>query len=148
MPDKIHLTVATVVVRQNQYLMVKEFDSGKLVINQPAGHVEPGEDIIDAAIRETYEETGWHVDINGFIGVYSSKFPTTGVTYYRLAFSAAVVSEDKHATIDTDIQQVLWLSAEQIRQNSKQLRSDLVIECLNDFECGEIYPLEIFRTRL
>lgn len=148
MPDKIHLTVATVVVRQNQYLMVKEFDSGKLVINQPAGHVEPGEDIIDAAIRETYEETGWHVDINGFIGVYSSKSPSTGVTYYRLAFSAAVVSEDKHATIDTDIQQVLWLSAEQIRQNSKQLRSDLVIECLNDFECGEIYPLEIFRTRL
>ena len=148
MPDKIHLTVATVVVRQNQYLMVKEFDSGKLVINQPAGHVEPGEDIIDAAIRETYEETGWHVDINGFIGVYSSKSPNTGVTYYRLAFSAAVVSEDKHATIDTDIQQVLWLSAEQIRQNSKQLRSDLVIECLNDFECGEIYPLEIFRTRL
>lgn len=148
MPDKIHLTVATVVVRQNQYLMVKEFNSGKLVINQPAGHVEPGEDIIDAAIRETYEETGWHVDINGFIGVYSSKSPNTGVTYYRLAFSAAVVSEDKHATIDTDIQQVLWLSAEQIRQNSKQLRSDLVIECLNDFECGEIYPLEIFRTRL
>lgn len=148
MPDKIHLTVATVVVRQNQYLMVKEFDSGKLVINQPAGHVEPGEDIIDAAIRETYEETGWHVDINGFIGVYSSKSPTNGVTYYRLAFSAAVVSEDKHATIDTDIQQVLWLSAEQIRQNSKQLRSDLVIECLNDFECGEIYPLEIFRSRL
>ncbi|MGB1333964.1 MAG: NUDIX hydrolase [Porticoccaceae bacterium] len=148
MPDKIHLTVATVVVRQNQYLMVKEFDSGKLVINQPAGHVEPGEDIIDAAIRETYEETGWHVDINGFIGVYSSKSPATGVTYYRLAFSAAVVSEDKHATIDTDIQQVLWLSAEQIRKNSKQLRSDLVIECLNDFECGEIYPLEIFRSRL
>jgi len=148
MPDKIHLTVATVVIRKNQYLMVKEFDSGKLVINQPAGHVEPGEDIIDAAIRETYEETGWHVDINGFIGVYSSKSPATGVTYYRLAFSASVVSEDKHATIDTDIQQVLWLSAEQIRQNSKQLRSDLVIECLNDFECGEIYPLEIFRTRL
>ena len=148
MPDKIHLTVATVVVRQNQYLMVKEFDSGKLVINQPAGHVEPGEDIIDAAIRETYEETGWHVDINGFIGVYSFKSPTTGVTYYRLALSAAVVSEDKHATIDTDIHQVLWLSAEQIRQNSKQLRSDLVIKCLNDFECGEIYPLEIFRTRL
>ena len=130
MPDKIHLTVATIVVRQDQYLMVKEIDSGKLVINQPAGHVEPGEDIIDAAIRETYEETGWHVNINGFIGIYSSTSPATGITYYRLAFTAKPLSLDEQAVIDADIQEVVWLSAEQIRQNNNQLRSELVVDCL------------------
>lgn len=148
MPDKIHLTVATVVVKQDRFLMVKEIDSGKLVINQPAGHVEPGEDIIDAAIRETYEETGWHVDINGFIGVYTTISPATGITYYRLAFTAEALSLDEQAVIDTDIKEVVWLSAKEIRQNNKKLRSGLVNDCLNDFEQGKIYPLEIFRNRL
>jgi ADP-ribose pyrophosphatase YjhB (NUDIX family) len=148
MPDKIHLTVATIVVRQDQYLMVKEIDSGKLVINQPAGHVEPGEDIIDAAIRETYEETGWHVEINGFIGIYSSTSPATGITYYRLAFTAKPLSLDEQAVIDADIQEVVWLSAEKIRQNNNQLRSELVVDCLDDFEQGKIFPLDIFRKRL
>ena len=148
MPDKIHLTVATIVVRQDQYLMVKEIDSGKLVINQPAGHVEPGEDIIDAAIRETYEETGWHVDINGYIGIYSSTSPATGITYYRLAFTAKPLSLDEQAVIDADIQEVVWLSAEKIRQNNNQLRSELVVDCLDDYEQGKIFPLDIFRKRL
>ena len=148
MPDKIHLTVATIVVRQDQYLMVKEIDSGKLVINQPAGHVEPGEDIIDAAIRETYEETGWHVDINGFIGIYSSTSPATGITYYRLAFTAKPLSLDEQAVIDADIQEVVWLTAEKIRQNNNQLRSELVVDCLDDYEQGKIFPLDIFRKRL
>lgn len=148
MPDKIHLTVATIVVRQDQYLMVKEIDSGKLVINQPAGHVEPGEDIIDAAIRETYEETGWHVDINGFIGIYSSTSPATGISYYRLAFTAKPLSLDEQAVIDADIQEVVWLSAEKIRQNNNQLRSELVVDCLDDYEQGKIFPLDIFRKRL
>ena len=148
MPDKIHLTVATIVFRQDQYLMVKEIDSGKLVINQPAGHVEPGEDIIDAAIRETYEETGWHVDINGFIGIYSSTSPATGITYYRLAFTAKPLSLDEQAVIDADIQEVVWLSAEKIRQNNNQLRSELVVDCLDDYEQGKIFSLDIFRKRL
>ena len=148
MPDKIHLTVATIVVRQDQYLMIKEIDSGKLVINQPAGHVEPGEDIIDAAIRETYEETGWHVGINGFIGIYSSTSPATGITYYRLAFTAKPLSLDEQAVIDADIQEVVWLSAEKIRQNNNQLRSELVVDCLDDYEQGKIFPLDIFRKRL
>ena len=148
MPDKIHLTVATVVKRDNSFLMVKETEFGRSVINQPAGHVEPGEDIIDAAVRETYEETGWHVDINGFIGIYTSTSPATGKTYYRLAFSARPLSLDEQAVIDADIQEVVWLSAEKIRQNNNQLRSELVIYCLNDYQQGKILPLDIFRKRL
>jgi ADP-ribose pyrophosphatase YjhB (NUDIX family) len=148
MPDKIHLTVATVVKRDNSFLMVKETEFGRSVINQPAGHVEPGEDIIDAAVRETYEETGWNVEIENLIGIYSSKAKVSGITYYRLAFSARVISHDEQACIDQDIDEVLWLTMEQISSNSDRLRSELVISCINDFNQGLIFPLEIFRNRL
>ena len=73
MPDTIHLTVATVVERNGDFLMVRETQDGVQVINQPAGHVEPGEDVIAAALRETFEETGWEVKITGFLGFSNAK---------------------------------------------------------------------------
>jgi ADP-ribose pyrophosphatase YjhB (NUDIX family) len=148
MPDKIHLTVATVVQRDNLFLMVKETEFGRTVINQPAGHVEPGEDIIDAAIRETYEETGWHVEIQNLIGIYSSKAKVSGITYYRLAFSAEAVSHDPNASIDSDIDEVVWLSEEDINNSTETLRSELVLECVKDFKLGSFFPLDLFRNRL
>ena len=148
MPDKIHLTVATVVQRDDLFLMVKETEFGRTVINQPAGHVEPGEDIIDAAIRETYEETGWHVEIQNLIGIYSSKAKVSGITYYRLAFSAEVVSHDPNASIDSDIDEVVWLSEEDINNSAETLRSELVLECVKDFKLGSFFTLDLFRNRL
>ena len=148
MPDKIHLTVATVVQRDNLFLMVEETEFGRSVINQPAGHVEPGEDILDAAIRETYEETGWHVEIQNLIGIYSNKAKVSGITYYRLAFSAEVVSHNPNATIDSDIDEVLWLSEKETDQSADRLRSELVIECIKDFKQGTVFPLDLFRNRL
>jgi 8-oxo-dGTP pyrophosphatase MutT (NUDIX family) len=128
--------------------MVKETEFGRSVINQPAGHVEPGEDILDAAIRETYEETGWHVEIQNLIGIYSNKAKVSGITYYRLAFSAEVVSHNPNATIDSDIDEVLWLSEKEIDQSADRLRSELVIECIKDFKQGTVFPLDLFRNRL
>jgi ADP-ribose pyrophosphatase YjhB (NUDIX family) len=148
MPDKIHLTVATVVQCDNLFLMVKETEFGRSVINQPAGHVEPGEDIIDAATRETYEETGWHVEIQNLIGIYSSKAKVSGITYYRLAFSAEAVSHDPNASIDSDIDEVVWLSEEDINNSTETLRSELVLECVQDFKLGSFFPLDLFRNRL
>jgi ADP-ribose pyrophosphatase YjhB (NUDIX family) len=148
MPDKIHLTVATVIQDNQRFLMVKETKFGRSVINQPAGHVEPGEDIIDAAIRETYEETGWKVEIQNLIGIYSSKSTISGITYYRLAFSAVAVAYEDQATIDSDIDEVLWLTEEDIIRNSDNLRSESVLECIKDFNKGMVFPLDIFRNRL
>ncbi|MGB1984092.1 MAG: NUDIX hydrolase [Porticoccaceae bacterium] len=148
MPDKIHLTVATVVKRDNLFLMVKETEFGRSVINQPAGHVEPGEDIIDAAIRETYEETGWYVEIQNLIGIYSSKAKISGITYYRLAFLATALSHDPDATIDADIEEVIWLSEAEINKSADMLRSELVLKCIKDFNNGAVFPLDIFRNRL
>ena len=86
MPDwHAHLTVACVVERDGRYLMVEERDkaSGELVFNQPAGHLEPGETLAAAALRETLEETGWRIELSGVLGMALYTVPTSGVTYYR-----------------------------------------------------------------
>ncbi len=148
MPNQIHLTVATIVEREGQFLMVKETKFGRQVINQPAGHVEPGEDIQAAAIRETLEETGWHVELTGFLGFLTSFNETSGITYYRLAFAAKPLEFDKAAVIDPDIDYALWMSYEEIQQNLEQLRSPGVISCLDDYLAKRVFPMEIFRNAL
>ena len=148
MPDKIHLTVATVVEKDGQFLMVKETKAGQQYINQPAGHVEPGEDIIAAALRETFEETGWVVSVTGFLGISTFVAATTGVTYYRLTFVATPVHLDTEATIDADIDYALWMSREEVADNEEQLRSPAVLNCLNDYRAKRIFPMEIFRNTL
>lgn len=148
MPNKIHLTVATIVERDGQFLMVKETKNGHQVINQPAGHVEPGEDIQAAAIRETLEETGWTVELTGFLGILTSYNETSGITYYRLGFAARPLGFDAEATIDPDIDYALWMSREEIQQNLEQLRSPGVISCLDDYLAQRIFPMEIFRNSL
>ncbi len=148
MPNKIHLTVATVVENDGQFLMVKETNDGHQTINQPAGHVEPGEDIIAAALRETFEETGWEVSVCGFLGISTYLAEATGVTYYRLTFVAKPLRFDAEATIDPDIDFALWMSREEIEANKQHLRSPAVIDCLNDYLAKRIFPMEIFRNAL
>lgn len=148
MPDKIHLTVATVVEREGQFLMVKETKAGRQYINQPAGHVEPGEDIIAAALRETHEETGWVVSVSGFLGISTYLAEVTGVTYYRMTFVATPLHLDTEAVIDQDIDLALWMNVEEIRENREHLRSPLVLSCLDDYLEKRIFPMEIFRNTL
>jgi len=144
--DKIHLTVATIVMQDNRFLMVREMNNGRAVINQPAGHVEAGEDVVAAAVRETLEETGWHVALKNFVGIYQYQSPANGVTYYRLVFTATAISIDTQHSLDPDIDEVLWMSIDDIRNSN--LRSDLVIQCIEDFLEGRLFPLGIIRNRL
>lgn len=148
MPDKIHLTVATVVEKDDQFLMVKETKGDRQYINQPAGHVEPGEDIIAAALRETYEETGWVVSISGFLGISTFVAEATGITYYRLTFVAIPLHLDTEASIDPDIDYALWMSIDEIKQNIEHHRSPGVLNCLDDYRENRIFPMEIFRNTL
>ena len=148
MPNSIHLTVATLVTKDEHFLMITETDSDKIVFNQPAGHVEPGEDILNAAIRETLEETGWQVSLTGFVGIYTYKSESNGITYYRICFAATPEYKDSLQTIDSDIAEVHWMTEQQIRTCENVHRSPLVLKCLEDFLEGPIYPLEIFRNRL
>ena len=148
MPDKIHLTVATVIESDNSFLMVKETKYGKQVINQPAGHVEPGEDILQAAVRETLEETGWEVSISGFLGISTHYVSHNGVTYYRMTFVAETITHHEDYMIDKDIDCALWMSFDEIIAAKHQLRSEMVLSCIEDYRAKRIFPLEIFRNKL
>ena len=148
MPNKIHLTVATVVVQNGKFLMVRETQEGVKVINQPAGHVEPGEDVMAAALRETLEETAWDIKITGFLGFSNAKSATTGITYYRHTFLAEPLQFNDTAELDPDIDSAEWMSAAEIRDPSNIPRSDMVIKVLEDYEAGRIFSLEMFRNGL
>ena len=148
MPNSIHLTVATVVERDNKFLMVRETIDGKQVINQPAGHVEPGEDVMAAALRETMEETGWEVAITGFLGFSNAMSPTTGITYYRLVFVAEPLNFNEDAEIDNDIDCAEWVTLDEIKDPANKPRSEMVDQAIDDFISGRVFSLEMFRNRL
>ena len=142
-----HGTVATVIEKDGKFLLVKEYDNGQAVYNQPAGHIEADELVVDAAIRETLEETAYHVDVNKLIGIYIYKAPANGVTYHRYCFSASVTRFDESAQLDEGIIEAVWLSYEEIQEKVDEMRSPLVIKCIEDYlnkphlELDTIYEL-------
>jgi ADP-ribose pyrophosphatase YjhB (NUDIX family) len=136
------VTVATVVIHDGRLLVVEEDVGGRRVLNQPAGHLEPDEAIVEAAVRETLEETGWTVRLTGFVGAYQWQAPETGRSYLRLAFTAEPVSHDAARPLDTGIVQALWLTPTELHERSEQHRSPLVWRVVADALAGRRLPLE------
>lgn len=142
-----HITVATVVFREGRYLLVEERDkiSGARVFNQPAGHLEPGESLQQAALRETREETGWEVTLDGVLGLALYRAPGNGETYYRTTFLAQAVARLEGATLDPDILATHWMDYEAIRANSARMRSPLVLADIQRHRRGTAYPLDLIQ---
>ena len=140
-----HVTVASVVFSDGRYLLVEERDksSGALVFNQPAGHLERDESLPEAALRETLEETGWQVRLQGILGVALYTAPADGVTYHRTTFLAEPVAPVAEARLDADIQAVHWLDYESIRAKSARMRSPLVLASIELHRRGICYPLDL-----
>lgn len=141
-----HVTVATVVQREGEYLLVEERDktTGEMVFNQPAGHLDPGESVIEAAMRETLEETGWEVRLTAVLGMSLYLAPGNGITYYRTSFLAEPVQPVIDAVIDPDIHAVHWLDYDEILANSARMRSPLVLATIEQYRKGYCYPLDLF----
>lgn len=138
-----HVTVATVVEKDGRYLFVEEHTPGAThaVYNQPAGHVEAGETLIQAALRETREETAWDVEITGLLGLYTYTPPMyPDRTYYRICFLARPLRDTKQP-LDPDILRAIWLSFDEL-QLSARARSPLVIKAIEDAQSGKNYPLD------
>ena len=135
------VTVATLVVRDGRLLMVEERVRGELVLNQPAGHLEPDETLVDAARRETLEETGWEVEPLAFVGAYQWKAPETGRHYLRMAFEAAARYHHADRALDDGIERALWLSPAELLAARERHRSPLVWRVVEDFLGGRRYPL-------
>ena len=141
------VTVATVVVSGGRLLMVEESVRGQLVLNQPAGHLEPDESLFDAALRETREETGWDVRLTAFVGAYQWKAPagTGGRHYLRFVFAAAPVLHDPARPLDTGIVRALWMTPGELEAAGARHRSPLVWEAVRDHLGGRRHPLDLLR---
>jgi 8-oxo-dGTP pyrophosphatase MutT (NUDIX family) len=144
------VTVATVVVDGGRVLCVEERVRGRLVINQPAGHLEPDESLASAALRETLEETGWEVRLTAFVGAYQWQAPATdgeafGRHYLRFAFAAEPVRHHPSRPLDDGILQAMWMTPSELIDARDRHRSPLVWQVVADHLAGRRHPLSMLQ---
>lgn len=139
------VTVATVVVDGGRLLCVEERVNGHTVINQPAGHLEPDESLLDAALRETREETGWDVKLTAFVGAYQWKAPETDRHYLRFAFAAEPLRHDPARALDEGILRALWMTPAELMDARDRHRSPLVWQVVADHLAGRRHPLSLLQ---
>ncbi|HEX9810971.1 MAG TPA: NUDIX hydrolase [Burkholderiales bacterium] len=140
---KPNVTVAAVVERDGRFLFVEERAEGALVLNQPAGHLDKGETLAQAMVRETLEETGWHVVPEAVLGVYRWCHPKKDITYLRFTFVARALREQPNYALDKGIVRALWLTAEETRCERARHRSPQVQRCVDDYLAGRRFPLDL-----
>lgn len=143
-----HVTVACVVARGAHYLMVEEEVGGRLVYNQPAGHLDDGESLLQAAERETLEETGWTIRPECFLGVHQWRSSEHGDGVVRFSFAASALAHDPKRPLDHGIRRALWLSREEIVALGDRLRSPMVLLSIDAWLAGRRLPLDALSSLL
>jgi phosphatase NudJ len=152
LPERWHpsVTVAAIIEREGRFLLVQEHTPEGLKLNNPAGHLEPGESLVEACAREALEETAHPFRPTALLGVYMSRFqrPSTGqdITYLRFAFCGELGAIQEGRRLDDGIVQTLWLTPEEIRNRSAEHRSPLVMRCIEDHLRGQRLALEALHT--
>jgi 8-oxo-dGTP pyrophosphatase MutT (NUDIX family) len=136
------ITVAAVAESGGRFLFVEERINRRLVINQPAGHVEPGETLLEAVVREVREETAWLFSARELVGVYLWRHPRTGRTTKRFTFTGMVTDHRDGQALDDGIVGTHWLTPAELREREPQLRSPLVLRCVEDYLAGRRMPLD------
>lgn len=142
MTPGIDVTVAAVIERDGRFLLVEEQVGGKLVLNQPAGHLEHGESLVAAVVREALEETGHRFAPTHIVGFYLWRAEETGTTFLRVTFAGTAEPPASPPTLDEGIVGVQWLSRSQILSRSSRLRSPMVLRCLDDYVAGRRFSLD------
>jgi 8-oxo-dGTP pyrophosphatase MutT (NUDIX family) len=137
------VTVAAVIERQGRFLFVQENIDGRLVLNQPAGHLDPGESLIAACRREVMEETAHHFEPTALVGIYRWHYAPKDVTFLRFCFRGRMGDADPSRKLDKEIVALHWLSPGELRERRPEHRSPLVQKCVEDFLAGRHYPLEV-----
>ncbi len=138
---KPDVTVAAVIERSGRFLLVEERIRGRLVFNQPAGHLEDGESLLEAVARETLEETAWRFTPQWLLGVYLWRSPR-GHSTLRFTFTGAVDDYDAARRLDPPIVATHWLAPEEVARRTRRLRTPLVLRCIDDYLAGRRLPLE------
>lgn len=141
---KPHVTVAAICERDKRFLLVRERVQGRIVLNQPAGHLDPGETLEQAVVRETLEETSYDFTPSNLVGVYRYVLDQPeNETYIRFAFSGNL-GEQHNLPLDDGIIAAEWLSLDEIHQNHEILRGPMVLQCILDYLQKPSYPLQVF----
>lgn len=145
---KPNTTVAAIIVYQNKFLLVEEMENNQHVFNQPAGHLEANENLIDAAKREIYEETGLTVSPQYCSGIYYFHRPELSLYFLRFCFVIELNEQLETSPNDDEILATHWLTLAEIKEKSAQLRSSMVLECIEDYLKGQKIDLTIFKSNL
>ena len=147
-------TVAAIIEQDGRFLLVEEHTPEGLRLNNPAGHLDPGESMQDGCAREALEETAHIFYPRAIVGVYMSRFlrpardktPAQDVTYLRVAFCGALGALQADRALDKGIVRTLWLTADEVRASAARHRSPLVVRCMEDYLAGQRYPLAMIHT--
>lgn len=142
---KPHVTVAAVAVQDGRYLLVEEEVAGRHVLNQPAGHLEPGETLLEAVIREAREETTRDFTPHAVLGVYRWANPKSQQTFLRVCFAGEVSEPVPGRPLDPAIRTTVWLHPDALHQDPGRLRSPMVLQGIEDHRAGSRFPLELLR---
>jgi ADP-ribose pyrophosphatase YjhB (NUDIX family) len=142
MPRTPDVTVAAIAERNGRLLFVEERIAHRLVLNQPAGHVEANETLVEAVIREAREETAWRFEPRALLGAYRWIRGTSGRVTLRFAFIGDVSDHDAAQRLDRGIVRSLWLTREELLERERRLRSPLVMRCVDDYLAGRRFPLQ------
>ena len=147
---KPNVTVAAIIEREGRYLLIEEHTAEGLRLNNPAGHLDPSESLVDACIREALEETTCTFTPQALLGVYLSRFqrPATqeDITYVRFAFCGSVGPSNPALKLDKGIVRTLWMTPEEVRASADRHRSPLVLRCIEDHLAGQRFPLATLFT--
>lgn len=140
---KPNVTVAAVVERDGKFLLVEEETDVGLAFNQPAGHLEEGESLLDAVVREALEETAYHFKPTHLVGIYNWKHPSKDVTYLRFAFAGELRGYEAGRKLDDGIVAARWMTLDEVRDSQSRHRSPLILRCCEDLRAGKRYPLDL-----
>jgi len=144
-----HVTVAAIVERDGRFLVVEEHTAAGLRLNQPAGHLEAGETLLEAVVRETLEETAHSFTPEALVGMYMTHFErpdSEGVTYLRFTYCGTGGEREATRALDPDIVRTLWMSADELRACPERHRTPLVMQCIDDYLAGRRFPLDFVHT--
>ncbi len=140
---KPHVTVAAVLERDGKFLLVEEETDDGIRYNQPAGHLERGESLLAAVVRETQEETGYDFVPEALLGIHHWHKTAADLTYLRFVFTGRVVGHDAQRPLDQGIIAAHWLTLAEIHARQSVLRSPMVLRCVEDYLAGRRYPLDV-----
>ena len=140
---KPNTTVAAIIERDNKFLLVEEITERGNRFNQPAGHLEDGETLVQAVIRETMEEAAYEFTPEFLLGVYQWKHTLNDTTYLRFAFIGKAGVHYPMQELDEGIVQAVWMDIDEIRDKANLMRSPQILSCIEDYLAGKRYPLEV-----